>query len=248
MGKPLDEQAALWSKGNSTLPGAKSARSPCLSTSNQLRRCQSRSSVFPWGSPTNSLNWQTLLSRGTSSGVWSLLVISIVLVLLASVGLHRYLLKAPAAGDTADEQRYKQRYNVAATQVGLSAIALAAAASIFAAFGALVILGHDNKVNAEMAIARALAVTLPQLGKHFPSTHSSMLNLRCLRRRGRQRANPRPISSDHRKASGDATRAYSGHDLSCLETSRQLPSRAFCEICRPITRRSARDPDAHIDP
>jgi hypothetical protein len=93
------------------------------------------------------------------------LVISIVLVLLASVGLHRYLLKPPLAGDAADEQRYKQQYNVAATQVGFSAIALAAAASLFAAFGVLVISGHGNKINAQLAIARALAVTahLPQL-------------------------------------------------------------------------------------
>ena len=166
MGKPLRDQAGLWTKGEFDIADAPNPHGLLFEHIKSLATL----SVAFLGLSVGFSDKLTEIAHFPSApyllgAVWGLLVISIVLVLLASLGLHRYLLKAPAPGDTVAEKRYRHGYNVTATQVGFSGIALAVAACTFAVFGALILVTPPNAVDAQAAMRRAstVAAGLPQL-------------------------------------------------------------------------------------
>lgn len=91
------------------------------------------------------------------TGVWALLILSVILVLAASANLHVFLFLPPNAAVQAEVSRYKARYNRAATEIGIAGWSLAAAAAVFTLFGALVMFNAQRPLTIEAAIAKATA-------------------------------------------------------------------------------------------
>lgn len=97
---------------------------------------------FPWGV------WAL-------GAVWTLLVLSIILVLLGSVGVHKYLLLPPPTGDPTKQTAYRKQHNTAAAEIGFAAVFLALAAIAFAAFGGGVMAYSRTGLDAASAVHKA---------------------------------------------------------------------------------------------
>lgn len=91
------------------------------------------------------------------TGVWVLLILSVILVLAASANLHVYLFLPPNTAVPSEVERYKARYNRAATEIGIAGWSLAGAAAVFTIFGAMVMFYAPRPLTLEAAIGRASA-------------------------------------------------------------------------------------------
>jgi hypothetical protein len=89
------------------------------------------------------------------TSVWVLLILAIVLVLAASANLHIFLFLPPDVTVQKQVDRYKARYNRAATEIGIAGWSLAGAAVVFAVFGALVMFYTQRPLTLEAAIGKA---------------------------------------------------------------------------------------------
>lgn len=91
------------------------------------------------------------------SAVWAVLILAVILVLAASTNLHVYLFLPPDPSKPGELDRYKARYNRAATEIGIAGWSLAIAAIVFAIFGAMVMLYAQRPLTLEAAIDKATA-------------------------------------------------------------------------------------------
>ncbi len=166
MGKPLDEQAKEWTTGKFDIG---EAPNPHALLFDHTKTISTLSIAFLGLSVGFSEKLAALANFPFAivflAAVWALLVISIILVLLASVGLHHYLFKPPASAAAADTDKYKRKYNSAAIKIGFSGMALALAAIVFAIFGGLVLRYSGEPLNTPRAMERALEAVsaMPQM-------------------------------------------------------------------------------------
>ena len=166
MGKGLNEEAPLWETGEFQIADAPNPHSLLYEHTKTIATLSVAFLGFSVGFAEKLVQVANFAwAPWILGGVWALLVLSIVFVLLASVGLHQYLLLPPNPTNTVEVDRYKKLHNSTSTKIGFAGIFLAAAAIAFAVFGGSVMAYSEDKIDASTAIQKATKFLsgLPQL-------------------------------------------------------------------------------------